>query len=243
MPGIGCQVTDQKPTLSSTLADFAAFLRRPQVLAPLGRRGPGNLTRWGWLTLTMVAVLIAVLLPFLQAWQRLFALPSPEAFGQMPKAWLVPAVVVIAPVAEELLFRGWQSGRAAALWLLVCAGIGAAALVLMTMPGQSLTALGLLLAALVAAAIGWWKLRRRTQPIGWFTRSYPAIFYLAAAVFALIHLGNYPSVSLLALPMVLPQLWAALVLGHMRQRIGLIPAIAAHAVANSCTLGLAYALG
>jgi membrane protease YdiL (CAAX protease family) len=243
LPGITPPVTDPAPTFRTALGQFAAFLRRPQVLTPLGWRAPGSFRLWLWLTGTLVVVLMLVLLPFLRVWQQAFDLPAPDAFGKMPQTWLVPTVVLLAPILEELLFRGWQTGRAAALWLLGCAGFGVAVLTLMVGPGRALMALGLLVATLIAAALGWWKLRRRTEPLGWFVRAYPAIFFLAAALFGLIHLSNYPHPGLLSLPLILPQVWAGLMLGYVRQRIGLTAAMAAHITANACSLGLAFALG
>jgi membrane protease YdiL (CAAX protease family) len=65
------------------------------------------------------------------------------------------------------------------------------------------------------------------------------IFYLGAALFALPHALNYPEVSWLTLPLVLPQAWAGLTLGYLRQKIGLSAAILAHATSNGLMLGVA----
>ncbi|MFC0590095.1 type II CAAX prenyl endopeptidase Rce1 family protein [Novosphingobium aquiterrae] len=195
------------------------------------------------MTALLIAGLIGVLLPFLGAWQKAFDLPSPTAFDAFPKQWLVPVTVLFAPVAEELLFRGWQRGSASALWLLLCALVGAAVLTLVTDPAQARPAGGILLAALVAAPIGWFLLRKRPAPLDWFARFFPWIFYAVAVGFALFHLTNYPRLSLLMVPLVLPQLWAALVLGYLRQRLGLAQAILAHVAANACSIGLALASG
>lgn len=230
------------PTARSVLRGFADFLRRPALLAPTGLRAADARRSWAWLTALLVGGLLVVLLPLLGAWQKAFALPAPDAFQAVPKSMLIPLVVLIAPVLEELLFRGWQSGRARALWLLGCALAVAVVAVLGTALNPLVTA-GVVLAALIAAPAGWWLLRRRTAPLDWFVRAFPAIFYLVAGGFALAHLSNYPRVSLLAVPLVLPQLWAALVLGYMRQRLGLIPAILAHALANACSLALALLSG
>ncbi|MBS0482599.1 MAG: CPBP family intramembrane metalloprotease [Proteobacteria bacterium] len=229
-------------TLRTVLRDFLHFLRRPAILEPQGWRD-GGAKRWAVLTALLVIGLIGVLLPLLGAWQKAFDLPSPDAFGKMDKVWLVPMVVLIAPPIEELLFRGWQRGSASALWLLGCALAAIGVLIVEADPAQALTAAGSLLFLLIAAPLGWFLLRRRPAPLGWFARGFPAIFYVVAAGFALIHLTNYPSFSLLALPLVLPQLWAALVLGYLRQRLGLIPGILAHMTANACTIALALAGG
>lgn len=236
-------MTDPALTLRSALGEFAGFMRRPRVLAAAGLRAPGNFRRWLWLTLLLVAGLIGVVLPLLHVWQKAFGLPDPEAFEAFPREWLVPTVVVFAPLIEELLFRGWQSGSRAALWLLACALIGIGAIVLSQLPQGTMPALLLLLAALGTGLTGWLVLRKKPGPLDWFARFYPAIFYAAAALFALVHLGNYGMVSLIAVPLVLPQLWAGLVLGYLRQQVGLIGAIVAHAMSNLCVVALALASG
>ena len=215
------------------LADFRAFLRRPAVLAPAGLRAPGALPHWAVITGLQIAGLL-LLLPLLHFWQATFKLPSPDAFGQVSPELLPWIVVVIAPLLEELLFRGWQSGRPRALWLL--GGSVLLGAVLVTVRPENIGVTGT--AALTVAGLtglGWFLLRKRGV-IGWFARGFPVIFYLGAALFALPHLANYPSVSLLALPLVLPQAWAALTLGYLRQRIGLVAAILAHATSNGLML-------
>jgi membrane protease YdiL (CAAX protease family) len=228
------------PSARAVLRDFLRFLKQPRVLHRQPLRSTGQWRRWAWLTGLLIAGLIGVLLPLLALWQRVFALPAPEAFGAMSPQMLVPVVVLVAPVLEELLFRGWQSGSAAALWLLGCALVCVGALVIAAQ--SPWLAIGAILGAGIAALLGWRRLRHRPAPLAWFARSFPVIFYLVAAGFALLHLMNYPRFSLLAVPLVLPQLWAALVLGYIRQRIGLVPGIAAHMLANAASLGLALAV-
>lgn len=223
----------------AALSDFAAFLRQPRLLASGGLTAPGNARTWLYLTLLSIAVLLGLILPFIHLWQSLFDLPDPQAFDRVSKAWLVPIVVIIAPLLEELLFRGWQSGTRAALWLLGCALAVLGAFAMATFPGRELAALGLIIAAVVAGLIGWLRLRRNRTPLAWFSRAFPFIFYAMAALFALVHLANYDQITLAVVPLVLPQFWAALVLGYLRQRIGLLGSIAAHAASNLCTVGLA----
>lgn len=236
-------MSDAAPTFRNITGEFLAYLRRPQLLAPQPLFAKGHGKTWLVLTGLAIGVLFAVLLPFIHLWQSTFKLASPEAFNQVPQAWLVPIVAVIAPIAEELLFRGWQSGTRRALFLLACGVLLIAAMVIVVIPGQQPLALGLAALALVGALAGWFVLRRNRAPLGWFARGFPVIFYLAAALFAVVHLSNYDHVSLLALPLVLPQLWAALVLGYIRQRIGLAGSIATHALSNSLVVGLALVAG
>ncbi|PKB14832.1 CAAX prenyl protease-like protein [Novosphingobium kunmingense] len=237
-------VTDPTPapTVRHILAEFAAFLRAPAILDPQGWRN-GGMQRWAVLTFLLIFGLLAVLLPFLGLWHKLMGTPAPTAFDNFPREWLVPVTVIVAPVAEELLFRGWQRGSAGALWLLACAA--AAGLVLMQPAALANVVLagGVILAAMVAAPVGWALLRKRPAPLGWFARAFAWIFYGVAIGFALFHLTNYPTFGLAMLPLVLPQLWAALVLGYLRQKLGLAQAILAHMLANGSSIGLALMSG
>lgn len=226
-----------KPGAAAILHEFLAFLRRPQVLIPSGLRAPGAGRRW-LVVVALQVVGLALLLPLLQLWQKSFSLPAPDAFGGIPAVWLPVIVVGAAPLLEELLFRGWQSGRPRALWLLVCALVTAGALLTAMHGGAPLAAAIAVLLALLAAPIGWFGLRRKPTSAR-FAAAFRPIFYLGVAAFALPHLFNYPQISLLALPMVLPQAWAGLTLGYLRQRIGLIAAILAHAASNGLALGVA----
>lgn len=231
-----------KPALRQILAEFAAFLRRPAILDPIGWPG-GGARRWAVLTALLVFGLLVVLLPFLGLWQKLMGTPAPTAFDNFPKQWLIPVTVIVAPIAEELLFRGWQRGSAAGLWLLACGALAGAVMLHPAAGANPLLAGGIILAALVAAPIGWALLRRRPAPMAWFAAAFPWIFYAVAIGFALFHLTNYPAISPALVPLVLPQLWAALVLGYLRQRVGLVQAIAAHMVANGTSISLALLSG
>jgi membrane protease YdiL (CAAX protease family) len=234
------QIETPAPSLP-ILRELAAFLKRPMVLPPWGLR---RAETWRALPVLMalhVGGLLLVILPLISAWQSRFALPLPDAFGKLPGGWLVPITVLIAPVLEEAIFRGWQTGRPRALWLLGCF----AAFVALVMAAKALAPLvlaGLLLGLVLAAAGGWWVLRRRAVPAA-YRVAYPGVFWIVALLFAGVHLTNYPSASLLSAPMVLPQLWAALLLGFTRQRLGLSAAMIQHAVANGASMVLAMAGG
>ena len=226
-----------------TLQSFASYVRRPELLTPSGLRSGAAWRDWAILFAMQTGVLIAVVLPFIAVWQKLFALSPPDAFDKLPAGWFLPLTVLIAPVLEELFFRGWLSGRPRSLWLFACA-LAVAGLLYGSTAGLPPLAVGVgFLVAVLGASAGWFVLRKKAEPPRWFVRAFPAIFYLALAAFALLHLSNYASWSLLSLPLVLPQLWIGLVLGHIRMRIGLPGSMLAHILSNSTVLLLTPLFG
>lgn len=208
--------------------DFAAYLRRPVHQVPGSLKAPGAWRTFGALWLLDVVGLV-VLLALLTLYMKVTGLPGPDAFDQVPREWLVPLVVLAAPMIEETVFRGWLAGRPRALWML--GGLGVLAVAAMLFADGSQARLAVVGIVLLAMPLGWYLLRKRAAP-GWFVRLFPAIFWLTALTFGLVHLSNYPSPGLLALPLVLPQVWAGLVFGFMRMRLGLAAAMLAHAGAN-----------
>lgn len=236
-------MTDPAPApLSEILREFARFLRQPRRIEPAGLRAPGALRHWAVLSALIIGVMLAIMLPLISLWQNAFDLAAPDAFGKMDPGLMVPVVLLFAPLLEEILFRGWQTGRVRALWLLGCALAFGALLYAGTL-GLSAVVVGAgFLVLLLAAPVGWFVLRKRGTP-AWFDAAFPAIFYLTIAGFAALHLMNYPSFSALSLPLILPQVWVALVLGFMRLRIGLVAAILTHMLSNAAALGVATLAG
>lgn len=224
------------PAPLPTLRELGAFLRRPRVLVPTGLRSGQAWAALGVLATVHIGVLLLGMLPLLGLYQKAMGLPLPDAFDRLPAHWLLPITVVIAPVLEEMIFRGWQTGRPRALWLLGCLAVFAV-LVAKAQALQPLVLAGSLMALVVATLGGWFRLRKRQTPEAYLA-TYPVVFWVAALVFAGVHLMNYPAISVTALPMVLPQLWAALLLGFTRQRIGLPAAMLQHGCANAAAMVL-----
>lgn len=224
--------------MTPLLRDMASYLAHPRRISPSGLRAPGA---WGKALLLLafhLVVLLGVLSPLLGLWQSAMGLPAPEAFGAVPKAWLVPLVVLIAPVGEEIVFRGWLTGRVRALWLLAWALVAGALLAMVNYHVAELpAALGVVAIGLIAPT-GWWFLRRRGV-LGWFEAAFPYLVWLSILIFGLSHLTNYPQLSWALLPMILPQLWAGLVLTYARMRIGLMASVLIHAAANGTAISLA----
>ena len=224
------------------LRDFAAYLARPRLITPSGLGAPGA---WGTVLVLLafhLMVLLGVLSPLLGLWQSAMALPASEAFAAVPKAWLVPLVVLIAPLGEEVVFRGWLTGRVRALWLLGCALAAGGLLAMVSFHVAEVPASFGVVALGLIAPIGWWLLRKRGVP-AWFAAAFPALVWLSIAVFGLSHLSNYPRFSWALLPMILPQVWAGLVLSYARMRIGLAASILIHAAANGAAISLALMSG
>ncbi len=225
--------------LPATWREFASFLRRPALGQPAGLRNQSN-----WMTLGAILGLnlsgLAVLLVLLSGWQALTGIEGPQAFEDFPPQYLFPVAVFAAPLLEETAFRGWLSGRPRALWLLGCLVAAMLAGMLLTSKPQELLG-GVLAIGLLAAPFGWLVLRKRQAP-GWFKRHFATIYFVAATVFGLVHVFNYSAPGLLTLPMVLPQVWAGLTLGFVRNRLGLVAGMLVHGASNALALGL-VALG
>ena len=215
---------------------FGAYLAHPRLITPAP-------LRQGWREWAVLVALylagLAIIGALLALWQSVFHLPRAEAFKGFSPAVLALAVVLAAPVGEEVLFRGWLTGRPRALWLLAMALLAAGLLTAVSLHWHDEAASLGVLATGLAALIGWLALRRRTTPLRWFASGFAVWFYLSVAVFALLHLSNYPHVSWALVPMVLPQAWAGLVFGFVRMRHGLWAAILAHATGNAAALATA----
>ncbi len=232
-------MTELPQTPRAVLADFAAFVKAPRFVPAAGLGAPGAWRAVGTMLALNIAGLFAML-PLLHLWQQHFGLSGPSGYEDMELATIAPLVVLAAPVIEECLFRGWLSGRPRALWLIVAAIVFGTAIVGLRPEGPPL--LALVGGALVALPLGWFVLRKRATP-QWFERRFVWFLYASVALFALVHLLNYPNPGAPYLPMVLPQLWAGFTLAWVRTRIALPASMLVHGVSNAAALGLALVLG
>lgn len=168
-----------------------------------------------------------------------FKLPD-HMLGEMPiTAGLIVLIVVGAPIAEEILFRGWLSGRLGHFLATIVSGLGAGFLLtasqLRVQERPEWATLAWIGAGtlLVAASIVF--LLRRRSAARWFQRHFAWFFYASALLFAAVHLTNFAaagaSPALLAL--VMPQFALALILGYLRVRRGLMAGAALHMLHNA----------
>ncbi len=210
--------------------DFWAFVRRPQLLVPAGYSGAslrGVAALFGLHLLVMAGLIGAALLAY-------GAGLSPDNFT-MPKmsaGMLLVLAVIFAPVMEEIAFRSWLSGPGG--WLRLWGGIAIVALAIYLwnsnlvepVSAAMLCALALITLILVAPRIDASRLR------SWFARFFPALYWLSALAFGLMHLSNYSEPELSTLLWVVPQSWMGLLLGYARVRWGMWANIAMHALHN-----------
>ncbi|WP_143736932.1 CPBP family glutamic-type intramembrane protease [Erythrobacter tepidarius] len=225
------------------LVDLARFMWRP---VPCGVPLP-----WGR---TLLLVLFAVFVLDLAL----------DALAAMVTEWLdslaafLPAPIeeettlaedlfgylLFAPVLEELVYRGWLTGRIAALrfaaYGFAAEGIFIAGLFV---PPALAETLGLTGVAVALAGLVHWSLTRAqdTAVPAWFTRHFHWFVWGSSLLFGLIHLGNYePLASPLGVLVVLPQTIGGLLLAYTRTRLGLRAAIVHHAAYNVVFLAGEY---
>lgn len=223
------------PPITNTWREFIAFVRRPQLIQPSGVLTPGGPGVLSAMVLFEVAG-VSLLAPLMALWQKLTGLSGPDAFSQFPRQYLVLAVVLVAPVLEELIFRGWLIGKARTLWLLACTVLGSFGLWLSYGTPPLFTAI--LFGTLLTAFAGWFVLLARGVP-AWYERHFSQVFWISVIIFGASHLLNFSQAGLATLPLVLPQIWAGLTLGFTRLRVGLGGAIIAHAVSNALVVSFA----
>lgn len=228
--------------IRTTLAELFAFLRRPVPMEASGLNADGAMGRWLVLAAFQIGVLGLVVMPLIALWQKAFALSPPNAFEGLGPLALWGGAVLLAPVLEELFFRGWMSGTRRALALM---GVVVAGLVLFVALGRGKPLIGgaILLATIIVAAVSWWRKRRDRVVPEWFARHFSLLLYGTTAIFAAMHLFNYATITLVAVPMVLPQFWSGVMFAHMRVRLGLPASILNHIASNAIVLSVALASG
>jgi membrane protease YdiL (CAAX protease family) len=227
--------------LSGLLADVLRFVRRPDFRA--------EPVVWSRTAALALLVLIALdLAQFAFASRILDALGAGSAAEILPRskppdgsfATEVFTGLLVAPLLEELLFRGWLTGRGAGLRF---AAYGFAALALFAASAAFIfvnpRALGAAGALVVfAGLLHWLRTRTRDKAVpAWFRRHFPWLVWGSSLLFGLIHLGNHEALSHpLGIVVVLPQVIGGLLLAWTRTRLGLAAAIGHHAAFNAVWL-------
>ncbi|QFT76033.1 CPBP family intramembrane glutamic endopeptidase [Erythrobacter sp. THAF29] len=229
---------------------FFAFLKSPglpQTTAQTGDAAKGMARMLG-LDIIIMTVFIGVLMAIVSAG---FELPENLNASLELNLTTVGLVVVLAPILEELGFRSWLSGKPGHVFgLLAFAVVTVLVATLLAAGGFSvaddpissgLAGLGIGIVFGTSVAVMLVLALRNRPPLGWFVQLFPAVFWLSALAFGLIHLLNYPEegVFWLALPLVIPQFVLGTILGYVRVHYGLWTAIVLHALHNGFALSVA----
>jgi membrane protease YdiL (CAAX protease family) len=230
-------------SLRARLEDVAQFMVRPTFVAQ-----PMAWGRAAVLALLAVFALDIVLDTLAQAltaaWDESAGfLPAPVEYETTLAEDLIE-FLILAPVLEELAFRGWLTGRIAALRFAVY-GFAALALFMAALfvgPEYAGPIMVAGLAIVFAGLIHWSRTRHRDNAVpAWFAHHFRWFVWGSALVFGLIHLGNYePLTHPLGVLVVLPQTIGGLLLAYTRTRLGLGAAMAHHAAYNALFLAGDY---
>lgn len=220
------------------LADVAGFVLRPTFAAQPMAPGRAAATALAVVVALSVVILtlMRLLLTMLDQYMGFLPAPAEQRFGIDDLVW----PLVFAPVLEELAFRGWLTGRIAALRF---AGYGFVALALLLADysvGEGAAGWLPILAvgAVFAGLIQWGLTRHRDRHVpAWFTRRFHWIVWGSAGLFGVIHLGNFgPVPGPLGVLVVLPQVIGGVLLAYTRTRLGLAAAMLHHAAYNAVYL-------
>lgn len=251
MVGIGGRIsrmigeTTSLPALPDARAEwknYLAFVKRPLLperAAPIGTTGLLALGRMLVLDLAIMLVLVSAAIAALVVGVDL---PETALAGLDIDLQLALMVVVMAPIGEEIVFRGWLSGRPSVIWSTAILLVGLLGMQWVVTHAQTFEQLdpifwiAVLSVATAAAAI---YLLRKRPPYRWFRAIFPLLFWLSTLGFASIHLLNYEEGSLaILLPLVLPQFLLGTILAYLRVNYGLWSCILLHAVHNGLILGI-----
>ena len=224
--------------------EFGAFIKRPQL--PARASGPFSSGLAAIARLYPLDILVMVLLIAAMGALTLLGFELPRhALEELELGPVVIAFIVIgAPLGEELLFRGWLSGRPGHVLALLVAIAGAAlayfASQSLAAPASAFAALGAVVAATAGVVLSLW-FGRGKPAWTWFQRNFRWFYFGSALAFASVHLVNFSAVNAALLPLTLPQFVLGLILGYVRVFNGLWAAILFHALHNALFIGLALA--
>lgn len=157
--------------------------------------------------------------------------------------------VLAAPLIEEPLFRGWLSGRRAALRLLFRCLVGLAIISGGAWVGyyigdrsSALVIAAFGLAVIAASAVRWLRTHRSDTAVSpAFERWFPWVVWASSLSFGLMHLTNFigPYTPLDSV-LVISQTLGGLLLAYTRTRLGLLAAMLQHGMFNALLLLLEF---
>ncbi|MEH6790911.1 CPBP family glutamic-type intramembrane protease [Parasphingorhabdus sp.] len=234
--------------LRSTALDLLAFVRAPTLGPRESDRGrPVADVAWLFLLNCLIVLAIAmVLFPMMMLFGVEMSSDMSALFDR-PLWQMVLIVIIVGPIAEELMFRVWIVGNPR--WLILVCGLvtwigGSSGLEQSGLVdwNQGL-AIGLGAAIALASLAGLVRLWKAPVP-SWYRSIFPLVFWGQALLFGLVHVFNYTGANpATLLPFILPQLVGGLIWGYARIRYGWWSNILMHMAYNLlATSGLLYVL-
>jgi membrane protease YdiL (CAAX protease family) len=230
-------VASAKSSWFDTTKAFVSFLRSPRL------NGPGPMTaRLKMVTIVWLFVLSALVtaafalaaLPFMLTSEPTVAGGLSNVTDQ-PVVTMIVTIVILGPLIEEMMFRGWLIGTWQAL-------IGTTAFVaifyIATPFAKEFVDAPLFLAQLGLTAIGLAvvyaiALIQPCPPIKYFDRVFPIVFWAQGVLFGALHFGNLYSQSIaIPLLMTLPLIVCGWLWGYARVVLGLPAAMVLHMAYN-----------
>lgn len=240
-------VSSSVPAANSLPGEWARYLtfmrspRLPDAAGGVSRAGLAGVAQLWTLDIIAMAALVGC-----AALAAAAGLDFPEnrlervEFG----ASAVFLLVIAAPVAEEIVFRGWLSGRPGHVAAVAALAAGFAIMALAArsqVAGAGWGGLAAFAFFIGAAIVLAWRVQ--AGPWRWFGQAFPLLFWASTLAFALIHLFNYQGGALARLlPLVVPQLVGGTMFAYARVAHGLWASVLLHIAHNCTAVGLVLLL-
>ncbi len=234
---IANHVSNAKMSWLSTIKALASFMSDPKLASTSHRNAQSKVTTALWLFVISMLVTAAsafAALPFVLTSQSSVGGGLSNALDQ-PVVNAIIAIVVLGPLAEEMIFRGWLTGTWRAL-------IGTAAFIGLFYLGppcaKDFISVSILTLQLSCAALGLAIMYGLTSskphaPIRGFERLFPLIFWGQGIVFGVLHFRNLYSDSIVVPSlMTLTTVVCGWLWGYARVVLGLPAALVLHMAYN-----------
>jgi membrane protease YdiL (CAAX protease family) len=226
-----------KASLVETISELLAFARQPRFHESSYRRWSQRTVTGLWLFLISLAVTAGFALVTLPLMLLTEAGPSStlRETSSQPILAVMIAVVMVGPLVEEVIFRGWLTGTwrslvGSAMFLAIFYG-GAALMKDLDIGAPGVKQLGI---AILGLAAMWLLGPIDSGPrVMGYARAFPFLFWAQGIVFGLLHYQNFAATSpALAVLMTLPLIVCAWLWGYARIVLGLGGAVLLHAAYN-----------
>lgn len=211
--------------------EFLDFIKNPSYIAENTTMTLNEKVSYIKKLLKFKALLLIVILPILIYTKRLTGATSIE----LPDTWgTYLAIVIIAPIMEEIIFR---YGLRYSKTILACLTWLPIYWLLKYTVSESnfMMAMGLSFLSIPVMRFAMKPFDAQLEKL--WIRGFPFLFHVFAITFGLIHLSNYSHISnyFLAIPLVSSQIVSGYVFGFIRMKFGLIYSMGLHSAWNLFT--------